>query len=206
MALTRPIGGAYAQIEPLNAGTVNIVGDHGSYTLTATPLLTHFDHWEIVSYDGHCEDITGRLSDMTQPVLVVDNTAEEGAQSGVLTVKAVFTTGGGGGGEPPVIPGKYILTTKVRPNRKCGTINPSVGYHYYNSGTTVTVSASATDRAYKFKHLLVDGSTVLAPITQVVMNSNHTVIAEFELKYHGNLYTPSDGGKILCSSGSVQYI
>jgi subtilisin-like proprotein convertase family protein len=73
-------------------------------------------------------------------------------------------------------PGQYGLTMQVSPPGG-GTTNPSVGDHWYDSGTSVDVSASAGS-GFDFGHWSGDCSGT-SPSTSVYMDSNKTCTANF---------------------------
>jgi subtilisin-like proprotein convertase family protein len=87
----------------------------------------------------------------------------------------------------PLAPtGQYRLTMQVSPPGS-GTTNPSVGDHYYDSGTTVPVSASANS-GWSFSQWSGDCSGT-DPSTSVYMDSHKTCTANF--CHDGCVYYPS---------------
>jgi len=77
---------------------------------------------------------------------------------------------------PGAPPGQYELTMEVSPPGG-GTTNPSVGDHWYDSDTTVNVSASANS-GFDFAHWSGDCSGT-SPSTSVYMDSHKTCTANF---------------------------
>jgi subtilisin-like proprotein convertase family protein/C1A family cysteine protease/putative hemolysin len=75
--------------------------------------------------------------------------------------------------DPGPPPGQYELTMQVSPAGG-GTTVPSVGDHWYDSGSSVNVSASAFD----FGHWSGDCSGT-SPVSSVYMDSNKTCTANF---------------------------
>ena len=73
-------------------------------------------------------------------------------------------------------PGQYELTMQVSPPGG-GTTNPSVGDHWYDSGTSVNASASANS-GFDFDRWSGDCSGT-SPSTSVYMDSNKTCTANF---------------------------
>jgi subtilisin-like proprotein convertase family protein/putative hemolysin len=77
---------------------------------------------------------------------------------------------------PGAPPGQYELTMQASPPGS-GTTVPSVGDHWYDSGTSVNVSASAGS-GFDFGHWGGDCSGT-SPSTSVYMDSNKTCTANF---------------------------
>jgi len=72
-----------------------------------------------------------------------------------------------------------------------GTTNPAPGSHSYNSGTTVTVTATA-DNGYRFVNWSGDVSSTDNPV-EIIMDSNKTITANFVRQYTLNITTGSGG-------------
>jgi len=78
--------------------------------------------------------------------------------------------------DPGAPPGQYTLTMQVSPPGG-GTTSPSVGDHWYDSDTSVDVSASANS-GFDFAQWSGDCSGT-SPATSVYMDSNKTCTANF---------------------------
>jgi len=128
----------------------------------------------------------------------------DGTSGYTIKVDAYFVSSGGHGG--PDGPGeegeRHTLTTSVAPNDKCGEVSPS-GTTTYESGEVVSVSARETDSAYEFDHFTVDGSENRSNPITVTMDSDHVVVANFSLNYHGILHSPSAGSIICDQYGNI---
>jgi branched-chain amino acid transport system substrate-binding protein len=101
------------------------------------------------------------------------------------------------------------LTMSVSPN-DAGTCTPDSGVHSVESGTPITISATALE-GYTFAQWKIEGdgsvTDFLAQSTEVVMQGNATVTAEFVSAIHVNLSivtVPEDGGSVNLGTGLVQ--
>ena len=177
-------------------------GGSGSFTLVAEPNAGyHFDHWDY-SGSGYIpgEDWTSHVS-VSGATLSVGGTYEKEIGDGsvpiTITVRAYFASDD----EPE--PQVFLTVAKVG----AGSVAPAVGRHAYARGSVVRLSATETDAAYGFDHWIIDGARIDSPTTSVTMSADRSATAYFELKYHGILYSPSSGGRVLCSeAGSVMRI
>ena len=82
-----------------------------------------------------------------------------------------------------------------------GTVSPTVGDHIYDSGTSVSLTATP-DAGWRFDKWEINGSTVTSASTQITISANTTAIATFSLiptytltvSHIGNgTVTPADG-------------
>ncbi|MEM0302075.1 MAG: hypothetical protein QXI54_02760, partial [Archaeoglobaceae archaeon] len=73
---------------------------------------------------------------------------------------------------------QYKLTISVSPSG-AGTTNPPIGSYWYDQGTQVTVTATASS-GYIFDHWELDGNNVgTSPSYTVTMNAPHNLVAVF---------------------------
>jgi len=86
---------------------------------------------------------------------------------------------------------KYTLTITTTPG---GTTDPTPGEYIYSAGTQVPVSA-IPDTNNLFDHWKLDGENAgTTSPTEVLMNSNHTLHAVFELLRFNLTITTTEGG------------
>ncbi len=148
-------------------------------SLTATPAAGY-------QFSGWQGDVTGT----TNPTTVVMN--------GNKSVTAVFTTN---------TPSQYTLTVAASPTSG-GSVTKNPNQAQYNSGTTVTLSATPA-AGYQFSGWQGDVTGAANPAT-LIMNGNKSVTAVFTGPT-ATQYTltttasPSSGGSITRSPNQTQY-
>lgn len=79
---------------------------------------------------------------------------------------------------PPPIPANQVWLYVNQTGQ--GTTNPTAGYHFYNSGTSVALHAVPAS-GWAFNYWLLDnGTQITVPSASLIMDTNHTAMAVFQ--------------------------
>ncbi len=150
-----------ALISPTGSGSITLSPQGGTYiagtTVTITAVANNgykFDHW------------SGDLAGTQNPATIVMNSNKN------ITANFVAIS------SPPVVISTYVLTFEVNP-QQAGTVNLNPSGRVYVKGTTVTITAVASD-GYKFSHWSGDISGTQNPVS-VVIDSDKHIVANFSV-------------------------
>ncbi|OYT44454.1 hypothetical protein B6U84_04085, partial [Candidatus Bathyarchaeota archaeon ex4484_40] len=102
------------------------------------------------------------------------------SRSGTITVPS------GGGSITATYKTQYELKISINPSEG-GSTSPSPGSHWYDSGSSVSVTATAND-GYAFDYWSLDGATHTENPITVDMDSPHSLTAYFEDLYTVTVY------------------